>query len=182
MTYCMNPICKRTRIFLSLHLKHVCNLLRNCNSVCWQNYEKDNLTFDPLPWLNIYHSILVHFNAMIIRRICSTQWKTHTTWDTVEKSLELRYSGEIVRIRIQCIIMHKNRKAVQKVYELKCKADSVGIEMLGINRIKWDVGQAGDGYKGKSVWIRIMDKSYEVRCRAGKGWIPGRERMNQKRR
>ena len=54
----------------------------------------------------------------------------------MEKSLELRYSREIVRIRIQCIIMHKNRKAVEKVYELKCKADSVGIEMLGINRIK----------------------------------------------
>jgi hypothetical protein len=39
-------------LYLSLHLKHACNLLRHCNSVCWQNYEKDNLTFDPLPWLN----------------------------------------------------------------------------------------------------------------------------------
>jgi F420-0:gamma-glutamyl ligase-like protein len=49
---------------------------------------------------------------------------------TVENAYELRYSREIVRIRIQCIRMHKNRKAVQKVYELKCKADSIGIEML----------------------------------------------------
>ena len=46
--------------------------------------------------------------------------------------------------------MYKNRKAVQKVYELKCKADNVGIEILGINRMKLDVRQTGDGYQGES--------------------------------
>ena len=61
---------------------------------------------------------------------CECYDNTKNMLYTVENAYELRYSREIVRIRIQCIRMHKNRKAVQNVYELKCKADSIGFEML----------------------------------------------------
>jgi hypothetical protein len=83
-------------LFLSLHLKHACNLLRHCNSVCWQNYEKDNLTFDPLPWLN---------NFPFDISSCECYDNTKNMLYTVENAYELRYSREI-SYDLSCILIH----------------------------------------------------------------------------
>jgi hypothetical protein len=42
------------------------------------------------------------------------------------------------------------------VNKLECKADNVGIEILGINRMKLDVGQTGDGYQGENIEWEIV--------------------------
>lgn len=68
----------------------------------------------------------------------------------------------------------------EKAYEWACKAESVGIKMLGMNRMNWDVGQAAHGYQGKSVWIGIAEKAYTFDYRGGSVWtsIPGKTGFN----
>jgi hypothetical protein len=55
--------------------------------------EKDNLTFDPLPWLN---------NFPFDISSCECYDNTKNMLYTVKNAYELKYSREIVRIRIQC--------------------------------------------------------------------------------